>query len=147
MRQLLSISLVILLLTYFADPGSSAAKSIQQEQESVKPLTNQDVINLVKSHLAPDEIAAQLLRSGCDCVVSAAELERLKAEGVPDQVLLVMTRATKPASGESRALTIPRGTVVDIETAYRISSQEIEPGEAITFKVVNPVRIGENTVI
>src|SRR5215470_10798014 len=147
MRQFLSISVVSLLLMYSADPSCIAAKSLQQEQEPGKPLTNQDVINLVKSNLAPDVIAAQLQRSGCDCVVSGVELERLKAENVPDQVLLAMIRANKPASGESRALTIPRGTVVDIETAYRISSQETEPGEAITFKVVNPVRIGENTVI
>jgi hypothetical protein len=147
MRQSLLISLLILLLTYFGDVGCLAAKSVQQEQESVKPLTNQDVIILVKSHLAPEVIAAQLLRSGCDCVISAIELERLKAEGVPDQVLLAMINATKLASRGSLTLTIPRGTVVEIETAYRISSQEIEPGEAISFKVINPVRIGENTVI
>ena len=57
-------------------------------KESVKPLTNQDVINLVKSRLAPDVIAAQLLNRGCDCVISAVELERLKAEGVPDRAYL-----------------------------------------------------------
>ena len=58
-----------------------------------------------------------------------------------------MINAIKPASAESLALTIPRGTIVEIETAYRISSHEIERGEAISFKVVNPVRVGENTVI
>lgn len=42
---------------------------------------------------------------------------------------------------------IPRGTTVEIETAYRISSQEVKRGDAISFKVVNPVRVGENTVI
>lgn len=47
----------------------------------------------------------------------------------------------------SQAVTIPRGTVVEIETAYRISSQEIKPGEAISFRVVNPVRVGDKTVI
>lgn len=45
------------------------------------------------------------------------------------------------------SLTIPRGTVVEIEAAYRVSSQEIKVGDAITFKVVKPVRVGERTVI
>jgi hypothetical protein len=44
-------------------------------------------------------------------------------------------------------VTIPRGTVVEIETSYRLSSQEIKAGEALSFRVVNPVRVGEATVI
>ena len=147
MCQSLLLSLVILLLTYLGDVCGVAAKTIQQEQEPVKPLTNQNVLTLVKSHLAPDLIATRLLRNGCDCVVSTDELERLKAEGVPYRVILAMISATNQETGESLILTIPRGTVVEIETAYRVSSQEIKPGEAISFKVVNAVRIGENTAI
>ena len=48
---------------------------------------------------------------------------------------------------ESVSLTIPRGTVVEIEAAYRVSSQETKAGEAITFKVLKLVQIGEHTVI
>jgi len=59
---------------------------------------------------------------------------------------VIMVNEGKPASGE-RVVTIPRGTVVEIETAYRVSSQEIKTGEALSFRVVNPVRVGENTVI
>jgi hypothetical protein len=99
MRRSISISLAILLLTYFGDVCGVAATPIQQEQQSVKPLTNQAVLMPVKSELL------------------------------------------------AVAVTIPRGTVIELETAYRISSQEIKPGEAISFKVVNPVRVGENTVI
>ncbi len=147
MRRSLPISLVMFLLTNFGDVWRVAAKPIQQEQESVKALTNQDVLTLVKSHLAPDVIAAQLAQRGCVCDISARELQRLKAEGVSDQVLVAMISATKPASVESLTVIIPGGTLVEIETAYRISSQEVKPGEAISFKVVNPVRVGENTVI
>jgi hypothetical protein len=147
MSQSLSISLVMLVLTYFGDVWRVAAKPIQQQQESVKALTNQDVLTLVRSHLAPNVIAAELVRRGCVCDISARELQRLKAEGVPDQVLVGMISTTKPASVESLTVIIPRGTTVEIETAYRISSQEVKPGEAISFKVVNPVRIGEHTVI
>jgi hypothetical protein len=96
MTQSLSVSLVLLALTFLGDTWRVTAKPIQQEQESVKALTNQDVVT---------------------------------------------------ASVESLTVIIPRGTLVEIETAYRISSQEVKPGEAISFKVVNPVRVGEKTVI
>src|SRR4030095_6079225 len=90
MRRSLPISLVMFLLTNFGDVWRVAAKPIQQEQESVKALTNQDVLTLVKSNLAPDVIAAQLAQRGCVCDISARELQRLKAEGVSDQVLVAM---------------------------------------------------------
>jgi hypothetical protein len=96
MSQSLSVSLVLLALTFFGDAWRVTAKPIQQEQESVKALTNQDVVT---------------------------------------------------ASVESQTVIIPRGTIIEIETAYRISSQEVKAGEAISFKVVNPVRVGTNTVI
>ena len=147
MSRSLLLSLVMFLLMNFGDVWRVAAKPIQQEQESVQALTNQDVLALVKSHSAPEVIAAQLAQRGCVCDISARELQRLKAEGVTDQVLLAMISATKPTSGDSLTAIIPRGTIVEIETAHRISSQEVKPGEAISFKVVNPVRVGENTVI
>jgi hypothetical protein len=147
MSRSLSISLVMLLLMNFDDVWRVAAKPLQQKQESVKALTNQDVLTLVKSKLAPDVIAAQLAQRGCVCDISARELQRLKAEGVADQVLLAMISATKPTPVQLLTVIIPRGTLIEIETAYRISSQEVKPGEAISFKVVNPVRVGENTVI
>ena len=125
MCQSLLLSLVILLLTYFGDVCGVAAKTIQQEQEPVKPLTNENVLTLVKSHLAPDLIATRLLRNGCDCVVSTDELERLKAEGVPYRVILAMISATNQETGESLILTIPRGTVVEIETADRLTDPQI----------------------
>ena len=146
MRRFFSILLITLLVRYFAVPSQAVADPIQQEQESVKALTNQEIVTLVRSGLTPEVIAAQLLRAGCACDISVSELQRLKAEGVANEVLLAMINASKGVSGE-RILVIPRGTVVEVETAYRVSSQEIRDGEAISFKVVNPVRVGENTVI
>ena len=146
MRRFFSILLITLLVRYFAVPSQAAADPIQQEQESVKALTNQEIVTLVRSGLTPEVIAAQLLRAGCACDISVSELQRLKAEGVANEILLAMINASKGVSGE-RILVIPRGTVVEVETAYRVSSQEIRDGEAISFKVVNPVRVGENTVI
>lgn len=141
------VAAIILLVTPYADACQIAAKSIQQKPESVRPLTNEDVLTLVKSRLTAEVITAQLARAGCVCDISAPELQRLKAEGVPDQVLIAMVSATRPATRGTLSVTIPRGTVVEIEAAYRTSSQEIKTGEVISFKVVNPVRIGTHTVI
>jgi len=55
--------------------------------------------------------------------------------------------ATPIQRQEFVTLTIPRGTVVEIEAAYRINSQETKKGEAITFKVLKAVQVGEHTVI
>jgi hypothetical protein len=147
MRRFLSVFLITLLMSSLGAASHAATNPIQTEQESVKALTNQDVLMLVKSGSSAEVVSAKLQRSGCTCDISTGELQRLKAEGVTDEILFAMISATKAVSDERMMVTIPRGTVIEIETAYRISSQEIKVGEAISFKVVNPVRIGENTVI
>jgi len=125
----------------------AAAKTLQQSQDASPTLSQDDVLAMVKSGLAAEVIIAKLQRSTCTCDVSATELNRLKSEGVPDDVLLAMINAARPGRNDSRAITIPRDTVVEIESAYRINSQEIAAGEAITFRVVNPVKIGDAIVI
>ncbi|HZJ44605.1 MAG TPA: hypothetical protein VFD63_12595 [Pyrinomonadaceae bacterium] len=147
MRRFLSVFLIIPLVSSFGAGSHAATNPLQQQQESVKALTNQDILTLVKSGLSAEVISAKLLRSGCTCDISTPELLRLKAEGVADEILFAMIKSTKAGSGERIMVTIPRDTVVEIETVYRISSQEIRAGEAISFKVVNPVQVGGNTVI
>jgi hypothetical protein len=147
MRPFLSLFLIIQVVVSL-DAGSQATTNqIQQEQAPVKALTNLDVLTLVKSGVTPEVIVVKLARAGCACDISPGELHRLKAEGVADQILLAMINATKAGSAGGLVVTIPRGTVVEIETAYRFSSQEIKADEALSFRVVNPVRVGENTVI
>jgi hypothetical protein len=147
MRRSLSIFLIIVVVIAFAFGSKAAAHQIQQEQEPVKALTNHDILTLVKSGLMAEVIAAKLFRNGCVCDISAGELQRLKAEGVSDHILLAMINVTRVSSSKDVVVTIPRGSLVEIETAHTVSSQEIKAGEAISFKVVNPVRIGDNTVI
>lgn len=50
-------------------------------------------------------------------------------------------------SQQPAVIKIPAGTVVELETAYRISSQEFKAGDAITFHVINPVKVGDTIVI
>src|SRR5207253_40954 len=42
---------------------------------------------------------------------------------------------------------IPEGTVVELETAYTINSQLVRTGDAVSFRVINPVIVGGEVVI
>jgi hypothetical protein len=138
-----------------------AAKIIQPSQEiAASPLGNADVLALVKAGLAPDVVIAKIKSSPCNFETTPVALEQLKAGGVPDAVLVVMLDATgaKRAPGKASPpvvapppqpvrLKLPRGTPLDIEMAYTISSQEVRAGELISFRVVNPVLVDGVEVI
>src|SRR5262249_8988992 len=95
MHPFLSLFLIIQVVMSLAAGPEGTAKQIQQEQEPVKAITNDYGLILVKAGLTPEVIAVKLLRAGCACDISAAELQRLKAEGVSNQILLAMINATK----------------------------------------------------
>lgn len=42
---------------------------------------------------------------------------------------------------------VPKGTPVEVETAYEVSSANAEEGDAISFRVVSPVKVDGVTVI
>ena len=72
--------------------------------------------------------------------------------GVPDSLLLVMVMAPKRAAAavaQTRrvGVKVPEGTVVELETAYTINSQLVRAGDAVSFRVVNPVIVDGAVVI
>lgn len=162
----LSFSLLLTLLIAqqpLAIPSAAkpqeAAKIIQPSQTAAKPLGNDDVLAMVKAALAPDVIIAKIRSSACNFETTPAALAQLKAGGVPDAVLLALldTRsatlapetASTPVIAPAQALRVqlPKGTPLDIEMAYTISSQEVRAGELISFRVVNPVLVNGVVVI
>lgn len=164
----LSISLILSLLMAHqasAIPSTAraqeAAKIIQPSQTAAKPLDNADVLALVKAALAPDVIISKIRSSACKFETTPAALERLKAEGVPDSVILAMLNAPAATLAPDSAspavaappplkplrVKIPKGTPLDVEMAYTISSQEVRAGELISFRVVNPVLVDGVVVI
>ncbi len=147
MSRITSLFLILSLLTFPLSVRSVAAKTIQQTQDLKTVLTNADVLNLVASGLPEELIVVKLKQSICTCDTSVPELQKLKAAGVSDAVLMAMIFSSKVPSPVPVALKIPAGTVIDVETAYRFSSQEIRKGEAVSFRVVNPVKIEGVTVI
>ena len=147
--------------------AQEAAKIIQPSQETaIRPLGNADVLAMIKASLSPDVVIAKIKSSPCNFETTPAALERLKSGGVPDAVILAMLNAPAakavatadaPAAAsppvasapppQALRVRIPKGTPLDVEMAYTISSQEVRAGELISFRVVNPVLVDGVVVI
>ncbi|MGH9417865.1 MAG: hypothetical protein ACRD01_14685 [Terriglobales bacterium] len=63
---------------------------------SAQPMTNGDVLALVKAGLAAEIIIAKIEASRDAFDTSAIALTQLKADGVPDSVMLAMVKAKQP---------------------------------------------------
>jgi hypothetical protein len=64
-------------------------------QQPTKPLTNTDVIGMVKAGLASEVVVAKIKSSLCGFDTSPDVLEHLKKTGVPDAVILAMVEAPR----------------------------------------------------
>jgi hypothetical protein len=59
-----------------------------------RPLTNQDVLDLLKAEMSPRVIIAKVLRSnGSTFDTSPEAMKKLKRAGVPESLILVMIQA------------------------------------------------------
>jgi len=156
--QALLLPLLLIQLTspVAAAARPQAAKSIQQSQEGGAALSNQDVLRMVEAGFAPETILATLKASPCDFVTTPAALQHLKEEGVPDAVILAMVMSPKSEAVKSHAppapqsvsrMKIPNGVVIEVEAPFTVSSQDVKKGDAISFRVVNPVKVDGVVVI
>lgn len=110
---------------------------------------------MLKAGLAAELIVAKIKASDCNFDTSVETLKKLQADGVPGEIIMAMIVASKRqvSAVESvnpppkAVIKIPAGTVVDFETAYAINSQEFRKGDAISFRVVNPVIINGAVLI
>jgi len=158
-----TVSAVLLLLLVSgaatAQPAD-AAKTLQPsdtpQAQAPRPLTNDDVRKMVEAKLAPEVVVEKIKASPCDFDTSPEALKGLKEAGVPDALLLVMVMSPKcappqyapPTPAPRRvAVSVPVGTVVELETAYNINSQLTRTGDAVTFRVVNPVIVDGQVVV
>ncbi|HEX8560860.1 MAG TPA: hypothetical protein VF668_22385 [Pyrinomonadaceae bacterium] len=160
MRRVLSTLLIPpLACAAAAAPPVGAAKIIQpsappQSQPAgapreSRPLTNEDVLKMVAAGLAAEVVVEKVNASPCDFDTSPAALSGLKAAGVPDSLLLLMVMSARRAPPDARrvAVRVPEGTTVELETAYTFDSQLTRRGDAVSFRVVNPVVVGGQVVV
>lgn len=147
---------ILLLQAAAAAATQDAAKTVQpsapppaQVARPARPLTNDDVLSMVEAQLATEVVVEKVKVSPCDFDTSPAALTRLKEAGVPDTLLLLMVMSPKCAPPPARrvAVQVPPGTPVELETAYTINSQLVRAGDAVSFRVVNPVVLNGQVVI
>lgn len=160
MKKVLSLLLILPLLSgptaavaAQAHAPQDAAKSVQPSPTAVAPLTNADVLKLLGAGIAPEVVVAKIRSSAASFDTSPEALRGLKEAGVPDAVVLAMVEP-RGADGTGRAaaarpaeLSLPAGTIVDVEAAYDINSQLVRAGDALSFRVVYPVKVNGVTVI
>ena len=154
---------VLLILSAFRAAGAQsadAAKTLQpsaaaqapapqRTAQAATPLTNADVLGMFEAKIATEVIVEKVRASPCDFDTSPAALTRLKGAGVPDALLLLMVLSPKCAPPPARrvAVEVPAGTPIELETAYTINSQLVRAGDAVSFRVVNPVIVDGQVVI
>jgi len=120
-------------------------------------MTNDDVIGLTKSGLSAEVIAAKIRQSGGSFDTSTAKLKELKSSGVAETVIVAMIEASSskphlnepPERGDSKSLqlTLRDGTPVELELAYTVSSADLKEGDAVSFRVVQPIQVNGVTLI
>ncbi len=163
MKKLLSAFLLSLLLVQTMPlltvaAQQEAAKTIQESQRGVTPLINQDILRMVRADFTPETIIAQIKASPCDFATTTAALQQLKEERVPDAVILAMVMAPKSAPSQNHSsgatkpqknlrVKIPNGVAIEVEAPFTVSSQDVRKGDAISFRVVNPVKVDGVVVI
>jgi hypothetical protein len=149
----------VLLFVPLVQPISAqqeeAAKSVQSSPiVAATTLRNDDVVAMVRSNLSAEIISAKIQNSIADFDTTPHALKSLRADAVPDSIIVLMVAAKPgPASARQNAgssgklVTIPEGSLVEVETAFTINSQHVRVGESVSFRVVNPVTVGGVIVI
>jgi hypothetical protein len=142
--------------TPFAARAQNAVKNVQSSDAAAQILTNREVLQMFAARLAPEVIVEKLRASRCDFDTTPDALQKLREAGLPDSLLLVMVLAPKcgcsatpeqPPPPRKTNVRVPSGTHVELETAYTINSQLVRRGDAVSFRVVNPVIVDGAVVV
>lgn len=85
----------VLLLTLCAVLSSSmlASQDTQTPKLNAKPLTNGDVVDMLKAGLSQEIVIAKINASACEFDTSPAALKMLKTANIPEAVILAMVQA------------------------------------------------------
>jgi hypothetical protein len=94
-------SAILFLLTL------SVAAIAQTSETKPAPLMNQDVVSMLKAGLPADVVVAKIKTSSCHFDTSPTALEKLKADGVPGDVMLAMVKASDNGKAPSPSVSNP----------------------------------------
>ena len=141
MKQIVAFSLLCLLCVLPLSAQTPATAPVQA-------LRNEDIGQMLDAKLAPALIVAKIKVSPCAFDTGIAALQTLKAQGAPDEVLLAMVNSAQPSvTNATRAVKIPDRTPIALMPMQAISSEEVQKGDLITFRVAHSVKISDVVVI
>ena len=153
-KHWLEITFVFLL---FANCSVALAQDKTPESTPLRHLTNNDVLRMLDEGVKPGPLIVKILTSHCNFDVFPPVLRDLKRRGVPDTVLVAMTAAPNgpPALAEvdskvsqlSASAQIPAGTMIELETARAVSSENAPVGSPITFVATKRVFVNNILVV
>jgi hypothetical protein len=157
MKTVLSLLLIFALATCcLAKPVVIAQDPAQNQaaSNSAAPLTNQDVLDMIKSGLAPDIVVAKIKASPAKFDTAPATLADLKTAGIPDVVIMAMVQGgadAQPAAAENKStaevdVKVPDGTEIEVQLKNNASGEELKIGDIVDFTVVRPVQINGVTI-
>lgn len=96
MKRLALMAVAMFLMTAFGQMARG------QSNATSASLSDGDIVSMVKAGLSADVIIAKVQTSACNFDTSPAALEKLKAAGVPDSVILSMVKNPASNSSESK---------------------------------------------
>lgn len=159
MKSCLSASLAVLLLQIvFCFVLSPAGVSAQTQEV----LTNQAVIDMVKSRFSDGIIIAKIKSSRGSFDTSSSALQTLKKSGVSDTVMMAMMEGSSNSSGQTNnnstssnsnqdgppiAFTLEDQTPIKLRLNRNMSSADAKTGETVDFEVIEDIKVGDIVVI
>lgn len=158
MKKFLTVSLTMLLLQttfcFVLSPGSVSS----QTQEV---LTNQTVMDMVKSKFSEGIIIAKIKSSRGTFDTSSSALQTLKKSGVSDAVMMAMMENSSNGgqvnnnsmggnsnpSGAPIAFTLEDQTPIKLRLNRNMSSADAKTGETVDFEVIEDLKVGDIVVV
>jgi hypothetical protein len=121
-------------------------------QNTQRPLTNDDVIQMVKAKETESLIQSQLRNSKTNFDLSTTEIIRLTSQGVSENVIAMMRNPGLAASSASSSsasiggIKTPDGEKVRLILADDISSSTANRGDRVNFTVAEDFKVGDAVI-
>ncbi len=159
MKKLLSAFLTVLLLQSVFCIVLSPVSALAQTQEV---LTNQAIIDMVKSRFSEQIIIAKIKSSRNSFDTSAAALQTLKRSGATDAIMMAMMQDTSTTGGQINnasaggnsnlsgspvEITLQDQTPIKLRLSRNMSSADAKTGETVDFEVIEDVKVGDIVVV
>ena len=128
----LTWALTVTVISPFLIQAQEPKQPTPAQQSTAIPLTNKDVVEMLKSGLSADIVLAKIRTSQNNFDTSPAALSDLKAGNVPEAVILEMVKGpvetTQTASSPANevTVTVPDGTEIEIQLTNNASGEELK---------------------